>query len=49
MSLAALLVKPVADRGPRLTGEAFVVGSVAVVAETPKKDVRAWVRRCELR
>jgi hypothetical protein len=31
MSLAALLVKPVAERDPRLTGEAFVAGSVAVV------------------
>jgi hypothetical protein len=31
MSLAALLVKPVAERDPRLIGEAFVAGSVAVV------------------
>jgi hypothetical protein len=37
MSLAALLVKPVAERGPPLTEEAFVVGSVAVVAGGAEK------------
>jgi hypothetical protein len=37
MSLAALLVKPIAERDPRLTGEAFVVGSVVAGDEEAER------------